>query len=84
MPKGYVAEIGNSGYITDSIQYLLQELERLYNFSDYTPSGIYDEATASVVRDFQKRNHIPVTGKVDRETWDALAVQHNLLLKYGE
>ena len=84
VPKGYVAEIGNSGYITDSIQYLLQELERLYNFSDYTPSGIYDEATASVVRDFQKRNHILVTGKVDRETWDALAVQHNLLLEYGE
>lgn len=83
-PRGYVAKQGDTGLVTDAVQYLLQELERLYNFPDYTPSGIYDEATAATVRDFQKRNHIPITGNVDRETWDALAIQHNLLLEYRE
>lgn len=34
--------------------------------------GIYDAATIEAVRTFQKSNGLPVTGEVDRNTYDAL------------
>ena len=83
-PQGYAVTVGASGALVDVIQYILDELEALYNFPDYTPSGEYDEQTALLVRDFQRRNGIAVSGNVDRETWDALAVQHNLYFAYPQ
>jgi len=43
--------------------------EKLY---DQALSGVYDQATAAAVQAFQKRNHLPITGKVDVPTWQAL------------
>ncbi len=85
-PAGFVIKQGDKGYLAFTVQHLLRELERLYFFptAPAEPTGIYDENTAAIVRDFQKRNFIPVTGNVDRETWDAMGVQHNLLLEYEE
>ena len=40
--------------------------------------------TEKIIRDFQRINGIAETGRVGRETWDALAVQHNLFLTRGE
>jgi peptidoglycan hydrolase-like protein with peptidoglycan-binding domain len=83
-PQGFEIKKGDKGFLTDTVQYLLEQLERLYHFPNYTASGIFDDLTEAYVRDFQKRNSIPITGIVDRETWDAMAVQHNLLLEYEE
>ncbi|MBE6684920.1 MAG: peptidoglycan-binding protein [Ruminococcaceae bacterium] len=80
----YEMTLGESGFLVDTVQYLLGELSRLYGFPDYTPSGTYDEKTEELVRDFQKKNGIEVTGRVGRETWDAMAAQHNLLLESEE
>lgn len=80
----YEASAGDSGFLVDAIQYLLGELGRLYSFPEYAPSGVYDESTAAIVRDFQTKNNIPATGKVGRETWDAMVAQHNLLLEAEE
>lgn len=80
----YEASTGDAGFLVDAIQYLLGELGRLYSFPEYAPSGIYDEETVAVVRDFQTKNNIPATGKVGRETWDAMVAQHNLLLEDEE
>lgn len=80
----YEMAVGEIGFLVEAVQYLLGELARLYSFPEYTPSGIYDEETASLVREFQKRNGIEATGKVGRETWDAMVAQHNLLLEAEE
>ncbi|MBR3686931.1 MAG: peptidoglycan-binding protein [Clostridia bacterium] len=80
----YEMTVGEIGFLVTAVQYLLGELARLYNFPDYTPSGVYDEATATLVREFQTRNKISVTGNVGRETWDAMVAQHNLLLEAEE
>ena len=82
-PEGFELSVGDRGILVDAVQLLLGELERLYFFPDFSESdfsGVYDEKTATLIRDFQARNSIPVTGKVDRETWDAMAIQYNLLL----
>ena len=83
-PQGFEIKQGDKGYLVDTVQFLLGELERLFFFPKVPITGTYDELTAELVKDFQKRNNIPITGNVGRETWDALAVQHNILLKYDE
>ena len=82
-PENFVIRSGDTGYLVDTVQFLIDQLERLYGFTP-ARSGVFDKETVEAVRDFQKRNNISVTGDVDRETWDAMAIQHNLLLGYGE
>jgi peptidoglycan hydrolase-like protein with peptidoglycan-binding domain len=85
-PIGFEIKPGDRGYLVVTVQHLLRELERLYFFPDLPSdiSGEYDEQTESAVKEFQRRNHIAVTGRVGRETWDAMAVQNNILLNYSE
>ena len=80
----YEISLGESGFLVDTVQYLLGELSRLYSFPEYMTSGVYDEATAALVREVQARNKISATGNVGRETWDAMVAQHNLLLEAEE
>jgi peptidoglycan hydrolase-like protein with peptidoglycan-binding domain len=80
-PRDYSLGVGDEGFLVDVVQYILGELESVYYFPDFSISGKYDDATAGAVGDFQKRNRIEPSGRVDRETWDALAVQHNLLVE---
>ena len=83
-PMGYALKIGDKSYLAAIVQHMLDELERVYRFPTLSSSGTYDEITAANIREFQARNIIPVSGEVDRETWDALAVQYNLIDGYGE
>ena len=83
-PNGFVLKKDDVGFLVTAVQYILGELERLYNFTPISPSGVYDDETFEVVKEFQRRNNIKTTGEVDRETWDAMAIQHNLLLEYEE
>ena len=82
-PQGFVIKEGDRGYLTDTVQFLLEQLERLYGIIP-ARTGVYDKETSNAVREFQRRNRIDPTGEVDRETWDAMAIQHNLLLEYEE
>ncbi len=78
-PRDYALSVGEESYLSVIVQHMLDELERVYRFSTLSDSGIYDEINAANVREFQARNNIPITGMVDRETWDAMALQYNLL-----
>ena len=79
-PQDYALSVGDKGFLVDTVQYILSELESIYYFPSFSLTGTYDDITASVVAEFQKRNRITPSGKVDRETWDALAIQHNILV----
>lgn len=77
-PVGYALRLGDKVFLVQLIQFLLKELEILYAGLDKIPqSGTYDEETAEAAREFQRRNRLPVTGEVDRQTWDALANTYN-------
>ena len=84
MPKDFILVQGDRGFVVDAVQFMLSELEQLYTFGSFAPSGIYDEPTARLVAFFQGKNGISPTGRVDRETWDAMAVQYNLLANYSQ
>ena len=60
-------------------------LQRMLRYLSYTPGreglrvsvdGVYNEETRQAVRYFQQTEHIPVTGVVDRETWEEIAAQY--------
>ena len=80
-PQDYSLGVGDTGFLNDAVQYMLYELSSIYFFPDLEISTVYNENTADTVRDFQKRNSIAVSGRVDRETWDAMATQYNILLE---
>lgn len=42
--------------------------------SKVTANGKFTIGTRSAVVSFQKKNNLPVTGKIDRKTWDKLVV----------
>lgn len=74
----------NAAFPTAVLQYMLRELGARYDdFEELSITGLYDPATARAVEVFQARNRLPVTGRVDLATWNAVTDQHNILL-YGE
>lgn len=78
LSPGYALREGDENFLVRLIQYALGELDLIYEgFDDVPQSGIYDEATAAAVRDFQGRHGLPATGEVDRATWDAIATTYN-------
>lgn len=58
------------------LQYMLRRLSQVYDFlPEVTPNGKYDERTLESVMLFQRELHPPVTGVVDRGTWEAIYSQ---------
>lgn len=80
-PQDYSLGIGDRGFLNDTVQYILGELSSIYYFPSFRVSDVYNDKTAEAVRDFQRRNAIYPSGRVDRETWDAMTIQHNILLE---
>ncbi len=69
---------GESSDVVMAVQLVLRLLANLYDEIDGAGvGGVYDEPTASDVRAFQARQGLPVTGKVDKVTWNALAGAYN-------
>lgn len=67
-------KLGDDDDIVYVIQYLLRNLNKKYkNYTAVNMSGTYDQYTYEAIRQFQKSNMLPVTGIVDKATWNSLA-----------
>jgi len=56
------------------IQFLLRKLNKKYkNYIEVNITGKYDQATIDAIKQFQTTNKLPVTGIVDKTTWNSLA-----------
>ena len=56
-----------------SLQYMLRQLSRTYQFlPELVVDGVYGERTLEAVMRFQREAGLPVTGTVDRATWEAI------------
>ena len=78
VPDGYAVSLGDEFFLVSIIQFLLNELRIIYDsFIPLFINGVYDEATAANVRNFQRKNRIADSGKVDKETWNALVRAYN-------
>ena len=81
LPERSVLDVGDVGFPVTAVQYMLDELSIYFDGLEEIPqNGIYDQRTASAVAEFQKRNLLPITGKVDKETWDSLVRSYELTI----
>ena len=62
------------------LQYMLRRLSEVYEFlPQLATDGIFGERTLEAVMLFQREFHPPVTGVVDRGTWNAIWAMWNRL-----
>ena len=84
-PQNYSMKRGEISFLVAVLQYMLNEIGIIYNvFEALEINGEYDEATESIVRDFQERNGLTPTGETDKKTWGLIARIYNLSLHYIE
>ena len=63
-----------------TLQFMLRQLSIRYpQIPPVTVDGVFGEETLEAVMIFQRDFSLPVTGVVDRATWDAIARQTSLL-----
>lgn len=73
MNREYLLEREMLGQPVRSLQHMLRRLALEYPFlPEVVPDGIFGERTLEAVMLFQRELHPPVTGIVDRDTWNAI------------
>ena len=79
-PNQYSVGLGDEGALIYAIQYLLRERMIEYGLQEEEQilNQIYDASTESWVRQFQKIHGLPVTGRVDKATWNELVRASNV------
>lgn len=78
-PVGYHMDTGAVGADVAALQYMLGQLSLLYPLTPPAVTGRYDQESADAVRDFQALVTLPVTGRVDILTWNAVTDRFNAL-----
>ena len=68
----------NNAAAIRQLQRYLRTLHYFDNAGGRMPvDGIFDTATEDAVRAFQEKNALPVTGRADLATWEALLAAYN-------
>ena len=74
LQPGQVIRAGDWNYHLFLIQAILASLSRIHtDFPGVPVSGVLDPATAKSISHFQSVSGLPVTGEVDKRTWQHLA-----------
>ena len=80
---GLITE-GNTLPLIYIIQIMLRTIGVAYqNLDMQAITGVYDGQTMENIRTFQRVNGIPITGDVDKQTWNRLAQAYNKYLNRG-
>ncbi len=78
--EGYVIDEGEYSDIVAIVQFMLRLLSNVYDDIDgLPPEGVYNEATIKDIKTFQRAHRLPITGIIDKTTWNALADAYNRL-----
>lgn len=64
---------GDKGNMIIILQTILKSYKKYYkNYNDIELTGEFDDQTEEAIKNFQKLSGIPVTGVLDRKTWNTL------------
>ena len=76
-PSDYAVSLGERLMLVNVLQLLMIELRVAYDiFENVNESGVYDEATEAAIRNFQRINMLPETGKVDATTYNRIVREY--------
>lgn len=66
-------KIGDESNLIYILQILLKNFHNKFkNYPDVQLTGKFDEQTEAAIKQFQQFSKLPVTGKVDRKTWNIM------------
>ena len=83
-PENYETELGESGAFISMLQFTLDELRHSYDsLPSFEVNGVYDGDTYLAVKEFQRIHFLPVTGRVNRRTWNEITTAYNQYGRYG-
>ncbi|WP_418667119.1 peptidoglycan-binding protein [Allofournierella sp.] len=70
---GYVMALGSAGGAVMQLQQAMNAIAVLYCVADFVPvDGVFGASTEQAVKLFQEGLGLPITGVVDKETWDSI------------
>ena len=73
-------EADKKGHIMELQKYLYGISRHNKNIPVVIPDGFYGPETAAAVSAFQREYGLPVTGEVDKETWETIVLIYNHLI----
>ncbi len=77
-PLDYETTAGESHAFITLLQFMLNELNLFYETLPLLElTGTMDAPTSSAVREFQRISRLPMTGQVNRNTWNRLSEEYN-------
>ncbi len=78
-PNEYSVGLGDEGVLIMAIQHLLRErlIEYGLQLEEDALTTVFDAATEAGVREFQAIHGLPITGRVDKATWNELVRANN-------
>lgn len=83
IPEGYVTEFGERSPFVATLEFVLDELRVVYDtLPNFQKDGTYDRDTALAVKEFQRIHGLPITGRVDRATWNELGREYDNYVRY--
>ncbi len=71
-PKDYALKSGDEGFAVSAVQHMLEEIAVFFPITAVGVTGNFDETTRDAVSEVQARYLLPITGEVDKLTWNAL------------
>lgn len=72
-------KLGDSNNVIYVLQIILKNYHKRYkNYPDVELTGAFDEQTEKALKQFQKCSKLPVTGILDRRTWNTLNQIHEI------
>ena len=78
-PTNYQTEFGEESAFIKFLQFILDELRISYgSLPPFEQNGIFDGDTSLAVKEFQRIHRLPVTGRVDRSTWNSISDAYNV------
>lgn len=85
LPEGYVTEFGEKSPFIAALEFVLDEIRVAYDtLPVFERDGTFDGDTALAVKEFQRIHGLPVTGRVDRITWNELGRAYTNYVRYIE
>jgi murein L,D-transpeptidase YcbB/YkuD len=84
-PNNFAVYPDEEHFLVMVIQYILNDLRTVYeDIPQNSQSGVYDAQTRQGVLEFQRRNGLQESDRVDRATWNALVKEHRRIYQGNE
>lgn len=83
LPNDYELVLGASNALVRLIELMLEEISSVYTIlaGTFEVNGVFDSDKQNAISEYQKINRLSVTGNIDKQTWDRLASDYNLILR---